>query len=281
MAPLWLRVRHDPGGSPQHRAGAGAPSAGAGSAAWPPADRGRGGPRWRGVWWPSPRAGPGAPRPWGSPLVRCRPTGGTLLHPPRSTDQTPVRRRWSADYPSRRSLSGPDPVRGCDNDSCRSPSWWVAWGRAVVSASVACAVPVHQGPFATGWLSLAWRDTRVSHRCRAQVHTATSRRKPLRAARRWHATRMQAAATSRAPGARPREGLGRACASGASPQLLQASHDRERAFFVDGDTEELAVLIDGPEATVGIPRNVQHGVPPCPGAAPAAPARVGAACSAA
>ena len=123
----------------------------------------------------------------------------------------------------------------------------------MVSVSVACAVPVHQGPSATGWLSLAWRGTRVSHRSRAQVHTATSRRKPRRAARRWHTARMQAAATSRAPGARPREGLALACASGCPPQLLQASHDCERAFFVDGDTEELAVLVDSPEATVGRP----------------------------
>src|SRR6516162_5225576 len=64
-------------------------------------------------------------------------------------------------------------------------------------------------------------------------------------------------AASRAPGARPQEGIGLACASGAPPQLLQASHDRERAFFVDGDTEELAVLVDGPATTVGIPRDAQ------------------------
>ena len=44
---------------------------------------------------------------------------------------------------------------------------------------------------------------------------------------------------------------------------------------------QLAVLVDGPETAVGIPSDAQHGVPPCPGAAPAAPARVGAACSAA
>ena len=92
-----------------------------------------------------------------------------LPHPPRSTDQTPVRRTSSKDYPNRRSPSGPDPVRGCDNDSCGSPSWWVAWGRAVVSASVACAVPMHQGPSATAWLSLAWSCRRVSRCSRTQV----------------------------------------------------------------------------------------------------------------
>jgi hypothetical protein len=46
----------------------------------------------------------------------------------------------------------------------------------MVSASVACAVPVHQGPSATGWLSLAWSCTRVSRRSRTQVRAATSRR---------------------------------------------------------------------------------------------------------
>ena len=89
VAPARLRVMHGRGGFPQGRAGAGVPSAGAGWAAWRLADRVRGGPRCRVGWWPSRRAGPGAPPPWGWPVARCRSTGGTPPRPPRSTDRRP------------------------------------------------------------------------------------------------------------------------------------------------------------------------------------------------
>jgi hypothetical protein len=45
------------------------------------------------------------------------------------------------------------------------------------------------------------------------------------------------------PASRPGEVIGFSCSSGSSPHLLQASHDCQRTFFVDGDTEELAVLV--------------------------------------
>jgi hypothetical protein len=35
-----------------------------------------------------------------------------------------------------------------------------------------------------------------------------------------------------------------------SPCVLEAPHDRERPFFVSGETQELAVLVDGPEAAM-------------------------------
>jgi len=44
------------------------------------------------------------------------------------------------------------------------------------------------------------------------------------------------AATGLALGGRPGEVIGFSCSSGSSPHLLQASHDRESPFFVDGDT---------------------------------------------
>ena len=73
-----------------------------------------------------------------------------------------------------------------------------------------------------------WRGTRVSRRSRTRVRTATSRRKPLRAARRWRTARTQAAATGLARGGRPGEVIGMSCSSGSSPHLLQASHDCQR-----------------------------------------------------
>ena len=60
--------------------------------------------------------------------------------------------------------------------------------------------PIGQSQSVWSSMRMAWSCKRVSRRSCAQVRTATSRRKPLRAARRWRTARTQAAATSRAPG---------------------------------------------------------------------------------
>ena len=62
------------------------------------------------------------------------------------------------------------------------------------------------------------------------VRACASRRGPRRRAR------TPAAATGLARGGRPGEAIGMSFASGSSPHLLQASHDRERPFFIDCDT---------------------------------------------
>src|SRR5262245_40418164 len=123
---------------------------------------------------------------------------------------------------------------------------------------------------------MAWSCRRVSRRRRAQTRSWTSRRKPCRVASsralprtkasRRRTCRKQAAATGLSPGWRCGEvinisfpGADRGCGeweaacaycllstspslSDSPPHLLEASHDRERTFFVDGDTEQLAVL---------------------------------------
>src|SRR5712691_7643496 len=60
-------------------------------------------------------------------------------------------------------------------------------------------------------------------------------------------------------------GLLRSCphTSTCVPQVLQASHDRERAFFVHRDVEQLVPFPHGPVTGVTIFRDVQHGGPPC------------------